>query len=199
MLSDEQRISNQADLLAPEKFNKPIDISSLDKHMAKAMLQDMLLIRKSEQKIAEMKKKAVIKGPVHLGVGQEAIAVGISKRLTSSDDVFGNHRSHSHLLALGSDLRRFFAEILGKSSGLSKGMGGSMHLLDESVGFYGSVPIVSGTVPLAVGASLSAKLNDSNNIAVSYFGDGAVEEGVVHESMNLAKVLNLPILYYQLC
>ena len=88
-----------------------------------------------------------------------------------------------------------FAEILGKSTGHSKGMGGSMHLQDKESGFYGSVPIVSGTIPIAVGAALSAKINSQKNIAVSYFGDGAVEEGVFHESLNLAKVLNCPILF----
>jgi pyruvate dehydrogenase E1 component alpha subunit len=109
--------------------------------------------------------------------------------------VFGAHRSHSHLLALGSSIHGLFAEILGKETGLSRGMGGSMHLWDEPNGFYGSVPIVAGTVPLAVGAGLAAKLRGRDDIAVAYFGDGAVEEGAVQESMNLAKVLGAQVLF----
>ena len=96
---------------------------------------------------------------------------------------------------MGSSLHRLFAEILGKDTGLSRGMGGSMHLWDQPNGFYGSVPIVSGTVPLAVGAALAAKLQGGGNVGVSYLGDGAVEEGVVHESLNLARMLEAPMLF----
>jgi pyruvate dehydrogenase E1 component alpha subunit len=161
----------------------------------KDCLIKMVTIRSVERKLAEQKKIGVIGGPVHLGIGQEAVAVGVSTHLKKTDMVFGTHRSHCHLLALGSDLKRFFAEILGKNAGLSGGMGGSMHLVDRSVGFVGSVPIVAGTVPVAVGAALSAKIDASGAIAVSYFGDGAAEEGVVHESLNLASSMNLPIIF----
>ncbi len=123
---------------------------------------------------------------MHLGVGQEAMAVGVSEGLRRSDKVFGAHRSHSHVLALGSSIHDLFAEVLGKDTGLSRGMGGSMHLWDGPVGFFGSVPIVAGTVPLAVGAALAAKLTGTDDVGVSYLGDGAVEEGVVQESLNLA-------------
>jgi pyruvate dehydrogenase E1 component alpha subunit len=132
---------------------------------------------------------------VHLGAGQEAIAVGISKYLGKSDRVFSAHRSHAHLLALGSDPRALFAEVLGRSTGLTKGMGGSMHLWDQPNGFYGSVPIVAGTVPLAVGAGLASKLQGTEDIGVAYFGDGAAEEGIVHESLNLASQLKIPVLF----
>jgi pyruvate dehydrogenase E1 component alpha subunit len=132
---------------------------------------------------------------VHLGAGQEAIAVGVSKHLRKSDRVFSAHRSHAHLLALGTDPRALFAEVLGRVTGLTKGMGGSMHLWDQPNGFYGSVPIVAGTVPLAVGAGLAAKLENSGDIGVAYFGDGAAEEGVVHESLNLASQLKIPVLF----
>ena len=104
------------------------------------------------------KKNGLIGGPIHLGVGQEAVAVGVSSVLTKKDAVFGNHRSHAHLLALGSSLKAVFSEILGKETGLSKGRGGSMHLIDQKNGFYGSVPIMAGTVPLAVGAAMAFKL-----------------------------------------
>ena len=155
----------------------------------------MILIRKTEQYLAKARKEGLIGGPVHLGAGQEAIAVGISELLQSSDRVFGAHRSHSHLLALNPDFYKLFAEVLGKETGFSKGMGGSMHLFDQSSGFYGSVPIVAGTVSLAVGAAMAARMQGTNDIGVAYIGDGAVEEGVVHESFNLAKVHNAPILF----
>ena len=109
--------------------------------------------------------------------------------------VFGAHRSHSHVLALGSSIHGLFAEVLGKDTGLSRGMGGSMHLWDEPNGFFGSVPIVAGTVPLAVGAGLASKLRGRDDIGVSYLGDGAVEEGLVHESLNLAKVFRSKVLF----
>lgn len=158
-------------------------------------LKMMQIIRICENKIAEMRKLGKIGGPVHLGAGQEAIAVGVSKYLRKSDRVFSAHRSHAHLLALGSDPRALFAEVLGRSTGLTKGMGGSMHLWDQPNGFYGSVPIVAGTVPLAVGAGLAAKMENRGDIGVAYFGDGAAEEGVVHESLNLASQLKIPVLF----
>jgi pyruvate dehydrogenase E1 component alpha subunit len=109
--------------------------------------------------------------------------------------IFGAHRSHSHLLSVNPNPYKLFAEVLGKNTGFSKGMGGSMHLIDKQNGFYGSVPIVSGTVPIAVGAALQAKRNNQNQISVVYLGDGALEEGVVHESLNLSKILSVPVLF----
>ena len=155
----------------------------------------MLTIRLVEKKLAKEKELGVIGGPVHLGVGQEAVAVALSKYLRKSDRVFGAHRSHSHILSLGSDMTKFFAEILGKEFGLSKGMGGSMHLWDKPNGFYGSVPIVAGTVPLALGAGLAAKMDKNEDISISYLGDSALEEGVVQESLNIASLMNIPIIF----
>jgi pyruvate dehydrogenase E1 component alpha subunit len=123
------------------------------------------------------------------------VAVGVSAHLRASDRVFGAHRSHSHLLALGSSVEGLFAEVLGRDTGHSKGMGGSMHLWDQPKGFYGSVPIVAGTVSLAVGAGLAAKLQQTADVAVAYLGDGAVEEGVVHESLNLARIQDIPVIF----
>jgi TPP-dependent pyruvate/acetoin dehydrogenase alpha subunit len=160
-----------------------------------AYLKSMITIRKVEHRLALGRKNGIIGGPVHLGAGQEAIAVGISSTLQSTDRVFGAHRSHSHLLALNPDYYKLFAEVLGRDTGFSRGMGGSMHLWDQSNGFYGSVPIVSGTVSLAVGAGIAAKLQGVNDVAVAYFGDGAMEEGVVHESLNLARVQEAPVLF----
>jgi len=184
-----------------ENLTDPLQIPALIKLKGQhfesllKMLELMILIRKVEEKLAIEKKSGLIVGPVHLGAGQEAVAVGVSKNLKKTDRVFSGHRSHSHLLSLNPDYYRLFAEVLGKKTGFSKGMGGSMHLYDKPNGFYGSVPIVAGTVPLAVGAAMAAKFQDTNDIGVSYFGDGAAEEGVVHESFNLAKIQNAPILF----
>jgi TPP-dependent pyruvate/acetoin dehydrogenase alpha subunit len=184
------------DLLAdPKNYQNQIDISGCSEDFLKHSLYSMTLIRRVEEKLAKEKEHGLIGGPVHLGAGQEAIAVGISANLTKNDRVFGAHRSHSHLLALEASVYELFAEVLGKNTGLSKGMGGSMHLTDIKSGFIGSVPIVSGTVPLAVGASFDAKFRGTSDIGVAYIGDGAMEEGIVHESLNLAKVLNTPTLF----
>lgn len=179
----------------PNRFNSPLDIDVKDSKSLENFLKRMILIRKVEHHIALSRKNGLIRGPVHLGAGQEAIAVGVSKHLYSTDRVFGAHRSHAHLLALNPDYYMLFAEVLGKTTGFSKGMGGSMHLWDKPSGFYGSVPIVSGTVPLAVGAAMAAKMQNSSDIAVVYIGDGAMEEGVVHEALNLARIQNAPVIF----
>jgi len=172
-----------------------LNLTGVDSDTLKACLKSMCRIRKVEQKLAEARRDQLIGGPVHLGVGQEAVAVGVSTELRPTDRIFGTHRSHSHLLAMGSSLHGLFAEVLGKNAGLSRGMGGSMHLWDRPRGFYGSVPIVAGTVSLAVGAAMAAKMQGTDDIGVAYFGDGAIEEGVVHESLNLAKISNAPVLF----
>jgi TPP-dependent pyruvate/acetoin dehydrogenase alpha subunit len=182
-------------LADPARFHEPIDIDQQDAGILVAQLRMMLRIRMAEQHLAVHRKEGLIGGPVHLGIGQEAVAVGVSQQLRASDRVFGAHRSHSHALALGSSLHGLFAEVLGKVTGLSRGMGGSMHLWDQPRGFYGSVPIVGGAVPLAVGAGLAAKLQGTSDVAISYFGDGAVEEGTVHESLNLARILKAPVIF----
>ena len=183
------------ELSNPKKYHDLISIKQQDIIVLKNMLRTMLLIRKTEQQLAWGKKNALIGGPVHLGAGQEAIAVGVSQNLRKTDRVFGAHRSHSHLLALNPNFYKLFAEVLGKETGFSKGMGGSMHLYDQPNGFYGSVPIVAGTVALAVGAAMAAKMQKTDDIGVVYIGDGAVEEGVTQESFNLAKIQNAPALF----
>lgn len=182
-------------LADPRQFHDPIDVSGQDMASLAAGLGAMLTIRMAEQHLATMRRDGHIGGPVHLGVGQEAVAVGVSASLRATDRVFGAHRSHSHLLALGSSLHGLFAEVLGKDTGLSRGMGGSMHLWDQPRGFYGSVPIVAGSISLAVGAGLAARLSGTSDVGVAYFGDGAAEEGVVHESLNLARMLKAPVLF----
>lgn len=179
----------------PECHQAELEVSGYPQDFLQRCLESMLLIREVEKKLAIARREGIIGGPVHLGVGQEAVAVGVSQLLNNSDRVFGAHRSHSHLIALGSDIRRLFAEILGKNTGHCGGMGGSMHLWDESVGFAGSVPIVAGTVAIAVGAAMAARMQQSGGVAVAYFGDGACEEGVVHEALNLASIQKEPIVF----
>lgn len=182
-------------LAVASSYQDALELSSVNPEQLRLYLEKMLLIRAVERKLANVRREGLVGGPVHLGVGQEAVAVGVSGALRASDRVFGAHRSHSHLLALGSDVRKLFAEVLARETGHSRGMGGSMHLWDQSVGFYGSVPIVAGTVPLAVGAAMAARLQDAGDVSVAYLGDGAVEEGVVHESLNLARVQRDPVIF----
>ncbi len=184
------------ELINPKKFNEAIQINrEIDDEFLKQSLNTMITIRLVEQKLAKEKKDKKIGGPVHLGVGQEAIGTAVASNLRKSDRIFGAHRSHSHLLSIGADIRSLFSEVLGRKTGLSKGMGGSMHLWDKPNGFYGSVPIVSGTVPLALGAGLAAKMDKQNDISIVYLGDSALEEGVVHECLNLASLMNIPIIF----
>ena len=183
------------DLVNPDKHQEPVNISNFD---SKALLDDlkqMYVIRRVEEIIGDNIVTGVIKCPCHLGIGQEATAVGLSRYLRSSDRVFGGHRSHTHYLGLRGSVYKLFAETLGKLDGCSKGMGGSMHLYDPSIGFGGSVPIVGASVPIATGAALAAKKDKLGDIAVSYLGDSACEEGAVQESFNLASIMKLPIIF----
>ncbi len=182
-------------LVDPMCLQSALDVGDSCSDELHSFLEQMETIRAVERRLAKGRKEGDIGGPVHLGVGQEAVAVGVSKSLSNSDTIFGAHRSHSHILAAGTDIRRLFAEVLGRDTGLSRGMGGSMHLIDESVGFMGSTPIVAGTVSLAVGSALAHKLKGNDSCGISYLGDGAVEEGVVHEAFNLARIYELPILF----
>lgn len=158
-------------------------------------LKRMIRIRIVEEVIADLVEEGLVKCPCHLGIGQEAIGVGVGMTLTPRDRVFGGHRSHSHYLGLGGSVEGLLAEVLGRETGCSQGRGGSMHLVGGEVGFVGSVPLVGATIPLAVGAALAARLDEGDAVAVTYFGDGAAEEGVLHESLNLAAVMRLPVLF----
>ena len=155
----------------------------------------MLRIRLFEESLIDPILKGEIKTPCHLCIGQEAVAVGVCSALRKEDWVFGNHRSHGHYLAKGGDMKALMAEIYGKETGCSRGRGGSMHIIDREAGFMGATPIVAGTVPLAVGAAMAAKLRGEDRVVVSFFGDGAMGEGVVYESLNIAALYELPILF----
>jgi len=156
--------------------------------------QTMTLIRRVEERIAEMVESGEVRCPCHLYIGQEAVAAGVCAALTTADTVWGGHRSHGHYLAKGGSLAGLFGEVLLKATGCSGGRGGSMHLAAPEVGVPGTVSIVAGTVSLAAGAAFAYKLRSEDTVAVAFFGDGALEEGQVHESMNLAALYRLPLL-----
>ena len=177
------------------KFHEDINLTHLSINKALTVLKEMKVIRRAEEEIALMVQKGDVVCPCHFAIGQEAPAAAISQFLRKTDRIFGAHRSHSHYLACGGSVKSLFSEVLGRSTGAYRGMGGSMHLIGVEFGFGGSVPIVGGTVPIAVGAAISAKFDQRGDISVAYFGDGAIEEGIVHESLNLASVMNLPILF----
>lgn len=183
------------DLTDLTKYTEALDVAGCEVSELIEQLRMMWTIRLVEEKLGDMVTAQKIVCPCHLGIGEEAIAVGVSAHLRKTDRVFGAHRSHSHYLAQGGSIYGLLAEVLGKVTGCSKGMGGSMHLYDAPNGFMGSVPIVAGTVPLAAGAALAAKMDRQGDVAVGYFGDGAAEEGPIHEALNFASNFKLPILF----
>ena len=161
------------------------------------MFHKMLLIRRIEEALAKMYKveEQEIRCPIHLSVGQEAVAVGAVEELSVEDKVFSNHRAHAHYLAKGGDLKKMFAEFFGKETGCCGGRGGSMHLIDLGVGFCGAVPLVGSTIPLAVGSAWAQKLERLSTVSMTFLGDGSFEEGVVHEALNFSALHNLPVLF----
>ncbi|WP_129645427.1 thiamine pyrophosphate-dependent dehydrogenase E1 component subunit alpha [Peristeroidobacter agariperforans] len=189
------RASDLGGLANPARPLSPIDVGAYDDATLRHFLTLLFRIRFAEEKVGELVERGLAKAPCHLGIGQEAVAVGVSAALNARDRVFGGHRSHSHYLALGGDVYKLLAEVLGKLDGTSRGMGGSMHLYGRELGFYGSVPLVGATIPLAVGAGIAAQMEGQGAVGVCYFGDGATEEGVFHESMNLASAMRLPVLF----
>jgi len=159
------------------------------------LLYAMLRIRRIEEALAQRYAEQEMRCPMHLCIGQEAIAVGVSASIGSDDLMFSNHRAHGHYLAKGGSLPGMVAELYGRKTGCCGGRGGSMHLIDLTVGFMGATPIVGGTVPLAVGSAWASKLKQSNQLTVVFFGDGCFEEGVVHESLNFAALHKLPVIF----
>ncbi len=173
--------------------------TSSGRDQAEKIIQSMLLIRLAEEGIVERYgvagEKQEMRCPVHLSIGQEGAAVGACHHLTAQDKVFSTHRCHAHYLAKGGDLQRMLLEIYGKVGGCLDGRGGSMHLMDDSAGIAMSVPIVSSAIPLAVGAALASKIDGKKTVSMTFFGDASVEEGVFHESMNFASLMQLPVIF----
>lgn len=159
------------------------------------LYKEMLRIRLIEESIASRYHEQKMRCPMHLSIGQEAVAVGVCKAVLPTDFLISNHRAHAHYLAKGGSLKAMMAEIYGKATGCSKGRGGSMHLVDLSVGMCGSTPIVGGSIPIAVGLAFATALKQERNITILFFGEGATEEGVFAESLNFAALKKLPILF----
>lgn len=159
------------------------------------LLYQMMLIRRFEEKAAEQYTKSKIRGFLHLYIGEEAVAVGVTQALTDDDNILCTYREHGHALARGIDADIIMAEMYGKQEGCSKGRGGSMHLFDASKKFYGGNAIVCGHLPMAVGMALASKKQKKTNITCCFFGEGAAAEGEFHEAMNLAALWQVPILF----
>jgi TPP-dependent pyruvate/acetoin dehydrogenase alpha subunit len=157
--------------------------------------KNLLKIRLIENKIAQEYPSQKMRCPVHLSIGQEAIAAPLDRLFKKRDIVVSGHRAHSHYLGKGGDIKKFIDELHGKESGFSRGKAGSMHLYDKNNGFYGSSPIVANIIPVGVGIALSNKLKKNNKTVIIFFGDAATEEGVFYESLNFAAIHNLRIIF----
>jgi len=170
-------------------------VSNIPADTLKKMYETMLRIRVTEDKVADLIIAEEIMCPCHLYTGQEAVASGVCASLVKEDFVFSTHRSHGHYIAKGGSIRSLFAELYGKETGCSHGRGGSMHLASPEIGLPGSSAIIGGTMPLAVGAALSFSIRKTDNVAVSFFGDGATNEGVFYEALNFAALKKLPVIF----
>ena len=159
------------------------------------LLRRMWLIRAFEEKVSELYAAREIVGLLHLGIGQEAVAVGTCSLLRNDDYVFGGHRSHGHAIAKGADINRLMAEIAGRANGYCGGKGGSMHIVAAEAGFITATGVVGGTIPLALGAAFAAKEKKQRQVAVVFFGDGAGQAGHFHESLNIASLWQLPVIF----
>ena len=155
----------------------------------------MRLIRRFENKVVEMVNTNEIPGTTHEYVGQEAVAVGVCAALREADGITSTHRGHGHILAKGGDPRRVMAELFGRADGYNRGRGGSMHIADLALGIYGANGLVGAGTPIACGAALAAKREGRGRVVTSFFGDGAINQGVVHEAMNLAAIWKLPVVF----
>ncbi len=157
--------------------------------------EQMARIRAFEEKVNELYMKAIMPGLAHLYSGQEAVAVGVCEALRADDYITSTHRGHGHCLAKGASIDRMFAELLGKEAGYCKGKGGSMHIADPDSGNLGANAIVGGSAGIATGAAFSAKMRGSGQVAVCFFGEGALGQGILYEVMNMASLWKLPVIY----
>src|SRR5690348_12200856 len=171
------------------------DTMALDKSQVAQMLHTMILIREFDERAIQLRVAGKIYGAVHPYVGQEAVAVGVCSNLSVSDRVTSTHRGHGHCIAKGADIKRMMAELFGRRDGYCKGKGGSMHIADFDVGMLGANGIVGAGLPITAGAGLAAQLEGGDNVAVGFFGDGATGEGPFHESLNIAALWKLPVVW----
>jgi TPP-dependent pyruvate/acetoin dehydrogenase alpha subunit len=170
-------------------------INSASKEILKRLYYKMALIRQFEEIVLCLFQKGVLKGTTHVCIGQEAAAVGTCSELKAGDYVVSSHRGHGHYLAMGGDINKLMAEIFGKGTGCCGGRGGSQHIVDLGIGFLGANGITGGGIPLATGAGFSIKYRGTFQVAVCFFGDGASNQGTFHESLNMASLWKLPVVY----
>ena len=177
---------------------KTLDVSSpveLSNERYLELYRRMVLIRRFEETVYDVYSRGIMPGLAHLYTGMEAVAVGVCLTLNQDDLITSTHRGHGHLLAKGGDPRRMFAELLGKESGYNRGKGGSMHIVDMSLGILGANGVVGGGLGIAAGAALSMKLQGEKRVSVAFFGDGALNEGLFYETANMASLWQLPVIY----
>jgi len=168
---------------------------TLAKQQLLDMYRRMVTIRRFDERAVEEFHTGNVPGVVHAYIGEEAVAVGVCSALERDDKIVGTHRGHGHAIAKGADIRIMMAELFGRSNGYCRGKGGSMHIADFSIGMLGANGIVGAGLPIATGAALAAKLEGSRRVAVAFFGDGASNEGTFHESLNLASIWKLPVIF----
>lgn len=164
-------------------------------HITIDIYQRILKIRRFEEEVGRLFKNGQLPGLVHLYIGEEAVGAGVCAALRDDDYITSTHRGHGHVIAKGGDLNRMMAELFGKATGYCKGKGGSQHIADFEIGMLGACGIVGGGIPIAVGAGLSAKYRQTDQVSVCFFGDGAANEGSFHESLNLASAFRLPVIF----
>jgi TPP-dependent pyruvate/acetoin dehydrogenase alpha subunit len=169
--------------------------AELDKSAARALLTTMWRIRCFEERVAQLYRTLQVHGLIHLSIGSEGVAAGVCGHLRDDDAVYSGHRAHGHALAKGAPMNETMAELMGRSAGLCRGLGGSMHLVDTAHGLMGATGVVGGNLPMAAGDALKAKLDGSDRITVVFFGDGAVQAGHFHETVNLAALWELPLVF----
>ena len=172
-----------------------LPMEKLDKEELLELYRKMVLIRRFEEKASELRQAGFIPGFLHPYIGQEAVAVGTCAALQASDVITSTHRGHGHMLARGADPKRMYAELYARKDGYNRAKGGSLHMIDTELGFLGANGIVGGGIPLATGAALQLKRTGSRGLAVSFFGDGATNQGSFHESLNLASLWKLPVIF----
>ncbi|MBV8217052.1 MAG: thiamine pyrophosphate-dependent dehydrogenase E1 component subunit alpha [Solirubrobacterales bacterium] len=167
----------------------------MDRDVAQALLRTMWRIRVFEERVAQLKRSLQVHGLIHLSIGGEGVAAAVCGQLREDDAVYSGHRAHGHAIAKGAPLGRVMAELMGRETGVCHGLGGSMHLVDKEHGFMGATGVVGGNLPLALGTALTQQLKGTDKVTVVFFGDGAVQAGHFNESINLAALWKLPVIF----
>jgi pyruvate dehydrogenase E1 component alpha subunit len=173
-----------------------IQLETIPRELTDTMLRTMMVIRAFEQKAEDLFARGRVHGTMHLSIGQEASAVGVSLALSPVDYLLATHRGHGHVIAWGGDPNRMMAEFMGKETGYCRGRGGSMHIADVDANNLGANGIVAGGIPISVGVGLSIRMRKTQQVVAVVFGDGAANEGAFHESLNMAAIWKLPVIYY---